>query len=61
MFKFEVAQTPSGEWRVERIREDRDGEIEVTSFTGGRNEERAREYAALMNQRLLIPASRSKW
>jgi Uma2 family endonuclease len=51
MFKYEIAQTPSGEWRVECIRHDRDGEIEITTFTGGRNEERAREFAALMNRR----------
>ena len=56
MFRFEVVMTPSGEWRVEHIRHDQDGQVEVTTFTGGRDEERAREYAALMNRSGLTAA-----
>ena len=45
---YEVAQV-DGEWRVEAINFEGDGEIYFTLFPGLKGEVRAREYANLMN------------
>lgn len=42
-----------GEWRVEFIDENGEGEVEVTLFSGKNAESRAREYAAWKNRRTL--------
>lgn len=50
--KYEVAESTStpGEWRVEFIDHDSEGEVEVALFLGQKAEQRAREYAAWKNR-----------
>lgn len=45
--KYEVVQPQydAGDWRVEAIDDDREGECYVTIFAGPQSEDRAREYA----------------
>lgn len=48
----ESLNTP-GEWRVEFIDENGEGEVEVTLFSGREAESRAREYAVWKNRKTL--------
>ncbi len=53
---FEDKLVP-GQWRVEAINHDDDGECYVTIFTGPESERRAKEYASLKNGSALANAS----
>lgn len=52
----ESRETP-GEWRVEFINENSEGEVEVTLFSGRDAEARAKEYAVWKNRSALGLAS----
>ena len=47
------SRTTPGEWRVEFIDHDSEGEIEVTIFSGRNAEARAKEYAVWKNRQRL--------
>lgn len=50
-FRYEAVQMNAmGEWRVECVRHEREGEVEVTIFSGYEAEKRAKAYAAAMNR-----------
>ena len=46
--KYSLIETEFG-WQVERIRDDLEGQIEVTLFTGYESEIRARRYLVWIN------------
>jgi hypothetical protein len=48
----ESRNTP-GEWRVEFIDDNGEGEVEVTLFSGKNAESRAKEYAVWKNRQVL--------
>jgi hypothetical protein len=57
---YEVAESKGypGEWRVEAINMEGDGECYVTLFCGPLAQERAREYAALKMSQLFSERAR---
>jgi len=50
--KYEVVEsrTTAGEWRVEYVKHESEGEVEVALFLGRNSQQRAREYAAWKNR-----------
>jgi hypothetical protein len=49
--EYEVIEGVHGEWRVEAVDDESEGEVYQVIFSGPKAKERAEEYASLQNRR----------